>query len=502
MRSELVNSLTRVSSYSKATAYAEALIQEAIDLSVEEPDWQKWQSGGSELVGGVEYRDLLVQDAQKLRAQAWRLYYDNCYVRNVVRTLVKFVFGQGITIKLKEMNPGPRTTAEEYLKKWMKQNKWPLKQKEMATRAWRDGEAFIHTRNLGEGRPPRLEFANPDRVKSDDPSASYGIRMDPNDPTQPIEYIIDKGNGASNVRDEMIIPAERMVHIKTCVDSDVKRGRTILEPILRPTKLYDEWVKDRMVLNKVRSALAVVRTVTGSVGQIRSITAANKSDRAARAGVSRQKTWRPGTIITAAPGVKYEMLAPNINAQDAAQDGKNILLTMAVGVGFPEMYMTGDFSSTNFASSSTAQNPFVRECEDQQDFFEPHIEDLIDQVFQVGMENGDLPTDLNTEVALEWPPLIHRDLVSLVTALMQLFNARVLSRHTLAAKSGFDFDYEKDVRFAEDAESAIQNDLLGVPNEPPPTGGGGGGTKVTQPQQQEPRPQGKTKQKVKINTRR
>ena len=496
MRAELVQIITAKRSYSQASSYADALMKEAIDMSVEEPDWQKWQSGGTELVGGIEYRDLLTQDAQKLRAQAWRLYYENCHVRNVVRTLVKFVFGKGVNIKLNETRPDFLSAAKEYWDKWMKQNKWALKQKEIATRSWRDGEAFIHTRNLGAGRPPRLEFANPDRVKSDDPDATYGIRMDPDDPTQPMEYIIDVSSDTKSGKKEMVIPANRIVHIKTCVDSDVKRGRTILEPILRPTKLFDEWVKDRMVLNKVRSALAVVRTVTGTPGQIRTITQTNKSSRASGVGQDRQKTWRPGTIITASPGVDYKMLSANINANDAAQDGKNILLTMAVGVGFPEMYMTGDFSSTNFASSSTAQNPFVRECEDQQDFFEPHIQELVDQVFAVGVENGDLPEDMNTAVTQEWPPLIQRDLVALVTALMQLFNARILSRRTVAARTGFDFDHEKDVRFEEDVEKAVQDELLGVPEEDNQQTSK---AKVKPPQHQEPRPQGKTKQKVKIN---
>lgn len=505
MRPELAESLKKVARTAAVTNYADSLLTDAIDMSVEEPDDNKWQQIGSTMVGGREYRDLLVQDAQRLRAQVWRLYWENGHVRNVIRTLVKFVFGKGVNIKLKEDRSEVKDRAQTYIDDWYKQNKWQLKQKELATRAWRDGEAFVHSRNLGPGRCPRLEFANPDIVQSNDPNATYGIRMDPNDPTIPLEYILKKDPALD---EETIIPANRMVHIKTCVDSDIKRGRTILEPILRPTKMYDDWIKDRLVLNKVRSALAVVRTVNGTPNQIKMIQNANRGEKAARAGYNRQKTWRPGTIITAAPGVDYKMLSANINASDAKEDGRSILLTMAVGVGFPEMYMTGDFSSTNFASSSTAQNPFVRECEDQQDFFEPHIEDLIDQVFTIGIENGDLPTDLDTGIFIEWPPLIQRDLISLVTALMQLYNANILSRQTVAAQTGFDYDHEKKLRFEEDVEKSVEDDLLGVPdptdpnnpNNPPPPAPPG--SKPLKPkQQQQPRPQGQTKQKIKINVK-
>lgn len=502
MREELLASLRRTSKTAALSNYASELLSEAIDMSVEEPDWNKWEQGGggTTMVGGREYRDLLVQDAQRLRAQAWRLYWDSSHVRNVIRTLVKFVFGKGVTIKLNEDRADSKKAAETYLNKWVKQNKWALKQKEMASRAWRDGEAFVHNRNLGPGIPPRLEFANPDIVQSDRPDATYGIRMDPNDPTMPLEYILKKESDSTK---ETIIKATNMVHIKTCVDSDVKRGRTILEPILRPTRMYEDWIRDRLVLNKVRSALAVVRIVNGTPNQIKSVQMGNRSERASTAGYNRQKTWRPGTIITAPPGVDYKMLSANINASDAAQDGRNILLTMAVGVGFPDMYMTGDWQSTNFASSAVAQNPFVRECEDQQDFFEPHIEDILDQVFLIGIENGDLPTDLDRTVSLEWPPLIQRDLISVVTALMQLFNAGIISRQTLSAQTGFDYDHEKKLRFEEDIDKSMEQEMLGVeepdPNQP---GGGGGGTKPLKPkQQQKTRPSGQMKQKVKINTK-
>jgi hypothetical protein len=502
MREELLASVRKASRTTALTNYANDLITEAIDMSIEEPDWDKWQqtSGGS-MVGGKEYRDLSGQDADRLRAQAWRLYWESSHIRNVIRTLVKFVFGKGVTIKLNEDRPELKKKGEEYFTKWSKINKWPLKQKEMASRAWRDGEAFVHTRNLGLGTPPRLEFANPDIVRSDKPDATFGIRMNPVDPTMPLEYILKKNPESPT---EIIIPAASMVHVKTCVDSDVKRGRTILEPIMRPTRMYEDWIRDRLVLNKVRSALAVVRIVNGTPNQIKSITGQNRGERSAAAGYNRQKTWRPGTIITAPPGVDYKMLSANINASDAAQDGRNILLSMAVGVGFPDMYMTGDWAATNFASSAVAQNPFIRECEDQQDFFEPHIEDLVEQVFNVGKENGELPTDLDTSVSLEWPPLIQRDLISLVTALMQLFNSGLISRQTMASQTGFDYDHEKKLRFEEDAEKAIEMEMLGVedPNAPPPGGGGAPGKKPLKPkQQQQPRPQGQTKQKVKINTK-
>jgi hypothetical protein len=111
---------------------------------------------------------------------------------------------------------------------------------------------------------------------------------------------------------------------------------------------------------------------------------------------------------------------------------------------------------------------------------------------------------------MEWPPLIQRDLISLVTALMQLFNASIISRQTIASQCGFDFDQEKKLRFEEDVYEAIQKELLGVPdpndpqnpNNPPPAPPGPGGSKPLKPKQtQAPRPTGATKQKVKINVK-
>jgi hypothetical protein len=174
-------------------------------------------------------------------------------------------------------------------------------------------------------------------------------------------------------------------------------------------------------------------------------------------------------VFTAPPGVKYEMLSANIGASDAAQDGRSILLAIAVGIGFPEMFLTADFSNANFASTMVAQSPFVREFEDWQDFFDHYIMELFAIVIRIGIKNGFLDEKTSTEVVNEWPPLTYQDFVAHVTALGQLFQSEVISKDTYASRLDINYDEEKKKIESERIEAAAndyENPELQDPNSP------------------------------------
>lgn len=479
MRQELLESYRREDA-------AQRLVREAIDMSVEEPDHAHWYLGtgplqpGDPTVGGGRLgKDLVESSAADIRKQAFLLFYASPFVRGITRTLRKFIFGKGVEIELSEQNQSKKKQADEYLDEWKDTNRWDLVQKESSDRTFRDGEAFWHNRWMGSKKVPRLEFIEPDDVRSDLKNASHGIEMEPRDPTTVKRYHVKQLTSDVNDRTSMFIAGEDMVHMKINVDSNMKRGRSLFEPVFRHLKWHDDWLQSRIVLNKVRSAVALVRHVEGTQAQGQMIrkqteTANLPTDRRRRATST---MFRSGSVFSAGPGVKYEMLSANLQASDAAQDGRNILLSIAVGVGFPEMFLTADFSNANYASTAVAQNPFVREFEDWQDFFDFHIRAEIKRVLELGIKARLVAKDTDLKCTCKFQPLTYEDFVQMSTALGQLYLNEIISGHTYAQKLGFDFDEEKKLRDEETAEygdnqlGADQQDGQGAGDQ-----GGGGGT--------------------------
>lgn len=475
--------LELLESYRRSMA-SNRLMQEAIDLAVEEPDYARWyllNSAGSNeaTVGrGTLAKDLIDDNAAEIRRQAFMLYYSSPFVRGIIRTLRKFIFGKGVTTTLLEEKAGRKKKAEEYLELWRDTNRWDLVEKESSDRAFRDGEVFWHNRWMGKKKVPRLEIIEPDDVCSDKDGASHGIQLEKNDPTTVKRYHIRQCQG---MPDPIYIAGEDMHHIKLNADSNMKRGRSLLEPVFRYFKWHDDWLQSRIVLNKVRSAVALVRTVDGRQveGEMirKSSVTKNNPLATARRRAQTAKMFRSGSILTAGPGVSYQMLSANLGASDAAQDGRNILLAIAVGVGFPEMFLTGDFSNNNYSSSLTAQNPFVREFEDWQDFFDFHLRMEYKRVLELGIEAGLVDKGTSLKVKNEFPPLVYEDFVQMSTALGQLFLNEIISGHTYATRMGFDYDQEQELR---------QDELAQGGEEEGGFGGFGGGEEEEEESEEQP----------------
>jgi hypothetical protein len=102
---------------------------------------------------------------------------------------------------------------------------------------------------------------------------------------------------------------------------------------------------------------------------------------------SKKQNIRGGTILTAGPGVKYDMLSANINATDAKEDGRNIKLSMAAALNMPE-YIFGDASNANYASSLIAESPFVKAIQYWQLFFEYYFAQIFRRVIENAVKGG------------------------------------------------------------------------------------------------------------------
>ena len=394
-----------------------------------------------------EHLDMLVQ--------AYKLWRTNLHARAIVRTMVKFVIGKGAAIRPKDKNEKVKEVIESFKKestdKKAIKNKWNIKEKEIFTRLFRDGEVIMRLFRAGESEQGlvKFRFVRPNSVRTPvglkldkkdlykGEKVSFGIGSDPEDIETYKNYYICDENGHL----KYTVPADEILHYKVFADSDMKRGISLLEVCAPMLKKYKDWLEDRIVLNKVRSAIALVKHVDAPAAQIQAIRD-NMESETKDADRRKQKMLERGTVITTGPNVKYELLSPNIHATDVAEDGRNMLLSIAAGEGFPEMILTADYSNANYSSTMIAQNPFVREIEDWQDFGETIYNDLIGMVIRNAIDNGPLPENTSTEIEVEFQPLIHQDLKEEDEAMEIEHRNKVVSKKTWQLKRGYDPETE------------------------------------------------------------
>lgn len=467
-------------------------------------------SSGSKI--STDSKDLtgipgVVSDLRIVRRQsylAWRL---NPHARGVLRNVVKYTMGRGFQIDFQDTNRGQwadaaktkiRVTSNERLKPgsrtgeidklvvqliwndFVKRNTWRARVKEMVLRTIRDGEVFVRRfpRTPTPGRIA-LRFIEPSHVQSIEQNGKWvdadGVRGSVGQ-----EYDTIIRDGIEFLRDDIElvvryhvkypfavesekVDAKDILHIKCLADIADLRGIPMLEVVFQSLTNYQQWQEYRVVLNKVRTAVALVRKIEkGTTTEAANIIAGRLPARSAPEGRDPQTTsgrreamFRAGTVLTPGPGVSYEFTSPRLEARDAGEDGRRILLSVGAGVGQPEMLVTSSWENANYSSSAAAIDAVLREWEDWQDFFEPHIEQIVEWVLSEAVNDLDgVPDDLDTSVVVQWPTIRQQDDEKSTNRREKLHQASVLSKRTWAAQEGLVYDDELE-NMEEDGENEM-----------------------------------------------
>lgn len=325
-------------------------------------------------------RQLDETESLDLREAALEASLTSPHLIGYLKSLKRFVLGKGPTFRPLTEDEALAEQLDAHWRTFADLNDWDSLEDEIAIRTWRDGEVFVrrhvqridgpvfqgavsaaaaqHLSRLGLSaagfRPPTaprgmvfLRIIPPEHVRDPGGVISHGILTAEQDVQTVLAYCWTPDANAQRIKE--LIEAVDVLHIKVRVDGDVKRGRTLFEPLLQLDKYHRDWLRYRLALNLARTAIVLVKTIEGSPDQIRTLRNAQETDRESPGQENRVKMLRPMTTVHATPGVKYEFLAPNLHATDARVDGRNILLAMAAATGLPEYMFTGDASNSNFA---------------------------------------------------------------------------------------------------------------------------------------------------------
>lgn len=179
------------------------------------------------------------------------------------------------------------------------------------------------------------------------------------------------------------VPADDVIHVAINQHGYELRGRPDLYVILPWLRAYNEWLVDRARQNKWRSALLWLVQVASSVpGTLAKVRAA----------------WRkpptPGSVAVVPDNVQVSALNNPVAANDASEDGRQIKLMSAVGVGVPE-YMLSDGENANLASATAQQLPALWKFTDGQQLMAEQVwTPIYRRVIQAAIDAGELPAEV------------------------------------------------------------------------------------------------------------
>ena len=435
-----LSSMQEIDSFDEKTRYAKTT----------DADEDKW-----ELISNKSGVQISETNLDTLRSQARLAWETNPLANNIIESSVDFVTGRGVTIGLSKLDDKEfpdeaeredlKTKTTTFWETFKKTNNFDGIVPEFSRRAFRDGEFFLrwffptgkHSEIDIDKAIPSIRFIEPERIKDSTGKVSHGIEMSTDDYNDVQFYYLvdDDGNPLEK------IPREEMSHVKIRADSTFKRGRSILFPVLKYLTYYEQWLKYRLILNKVRTAIVLIKTIKGSPTAIANL----RSDRASTTATKSTKAQmlEPGTIITTQEGVDYKFMSPQLDARDAQSDGREIKLSIAAGVGFPEMLITSDFSNNTYSSSLTAQNPMIRKFQSWQTFFSRFYQEVFSKVIKTGKENWILADNTPDHCDIEFSPMIHRELKQEAEAYKIIRDSGAMSSKTLAEKMGLNYEQEK-----------------------------------------------------------
>jgi capsid protein len=374
-----------------------------------------------------------------IRDKARHLADFNPYARNALTLYRNYVVGLGMKQEIHGTESSPplvQKRVQELWQQFLTVNEWDTghrKDWEFCHRTWRDGECFLRLFRQPVW-PPRVHFVDPEQVAADPATGlpTEGIATDSENVEMPLAYHLQHENRTE------VVAAERMLHVKIGVDGNVKRGVTLLLPVLDALKRFQGWLDVELIHRKVASSIVLVRKHQQNYpGGVSSFADSLRSN--SPSATPRKTTLQPGSIIDA-QGFDLQFLSPNSHFEDASLLGRMILLAIAAGTGLPEFMLTSDASNANYASTLVAESPAVRHFASWQAFFIGQWQKLFRMVLAEAVRLGYLTTAEAEQVSLHLtPPTLavrNRHVEALADAVY--FDRGALSRQELARRDQAD----------------------------------------------------------------
>lgn len=303
--------------------------------------------------------------------------------------------------------------------------------------------------------------------------------------------------------EQVDVPAAEMLHVAINRHGYELRGRPELYPILPWLKAYKDWLENRARQNYWRGALVFWISVKNAAAPVLAAVAAR---------------WRkppsPGSVAVETENVTVNTVTNPVAAGDASEDGRQIKLMSAVGLGLPE-YFLGDGNNSNLASATKQQLPALTSFGEFQDVLVEMLwTPAFKRVLTWAIENGQLPAQVEEQDAdgdpvlyddplptttpapipgepaapvlprkqskrmidtldafdVAYAPIQGTDIVNIAQAMNMALMNNLASRETASTEMGFDYGIEKK-RIERERMADMDDMQRGIIPTPPEMGG-------------------------------
>lgn len=318
-------------------------------------------------------------------------YFNDPHCRSIIENWTHYTIGGGLKLEVENKK------VEAILNQFRYKNNMIKREKDFVRMAFIEGELFIGY------------YVNPIsgqvKVRRIRPQEIMEVETHPGDVETPLAYhwdysytptgtqqAYDKNMWIKDIGyDELaaspfgevrgykskhkLVDAPTVQFIKFGIDTEV-RGRVPLQPVMRHLKYYEDWLMDRIRLNHERSKVVWVKEITGRMPETL------ERQRRAPAG---------GVMLVETENVKYRIEKPQINADDAKEDGLGILYTIGAGTSLPIHILNQRADQNVYASIRKADTPFSQYIRGKQEFFGEAFEKMYREVLKHAVKAGQLP---------------------------------------------------------------------------------------------------------------
>lgn len=350
---------------------------------------------------GGALRDVTAYEREETSTNAWQIYRENPMAAAFVNNMLYFMTRPGLKIYHNDAQ------ADEEVQEFIESDEYYDTMKEFIVRGFLDGEIFpVAFANTLTG-DMRVREIDPLEVKevicnADDYRDIEALRRE----YTRREYSYATGTWTPKLIKEFIKPDERVegeaytlrtfFFWKRPTLSSAMRGLSYLTPCLWDLTQYKELKRNRINLNRARTAYVWEVEVEGTPDDVE----------AYRARVADEGAPGPGSIRVHNANVKWEAKSPNIGAGDAKDDVRELGNQVGAALSMPEFMIRGDASNSNYASTDTTYQSFKIVVEAQEGMWEDNNVEL----FRWFLERKAAARRVSEEAAREpvvvaWPDL-------------------------------------------------------------------------------------------------
>lgn len=175
--------------------------------------------------------------------------------------------------------------------------------------------------------------------------------------------------------------------------SNAKRGKSDLATLLPWLRRYKDWLTDRVRINKYKGAFLWDVTLNGADAKV-----------IARKKMEYSYPPEPGSVLIHNDQEKWQAVQPNINANDAKEDGRAIKLMIAVGATLPEHFLS-DGDNGNRATAAEMSLPTLLKFKRRQRVIKYLLTCILDRVILEAQKAGKLGPRIDTSYEITFPEI-------------------------------------------------------------------------------------------------